>query len=88
MTDNRDLFMADVVHKAFVSVDEAGTEVAAATTVIMESTAAPEEPVEVTSDSNPFIIFRCTRGFLIVAIGLVSIIPSLVAHLNNADKPV
>ena len=54
MTGNRDLFIADVVHKAFVSVDEAGTEAAAATAVVMELTAAPETPVEVTID-HPFI---------------------------------
>ena len=54
MTGNRDLFISDVIHKAFVSVDEAGTEAAAATTVIMELTAMPEEPIEVTLD-RPFI---------------------------------
>jgi len=54
MTGNRDLFIADVVHKAFVSVDEAGTEAAAATAVVMALTAVPGEPVEVTID-RPFI---------------------------------
>ena len=54
MTSNRDLFIADVIHKAFVSVDEAGTEAAAATAVVMALTAVPEEPVEVTVD-RPFI---------------------------------
>jgi serpin B len=54
MTGNRDLYIADVVHKAFVSVDEAGTEAAAATAVVMELTATPGEPVEVTID-RPFI---------------------------------
>ncbi len=54
MTGNRDLFIADVIHKAFVSVDEAGTEAAAATAVVMELTAVPGEPVEVTID-RPFI---------------------------------
>ena len=54
MTGVRDLRIAEVIHKAFVSVDEAGTEAAAATAVIMELTAMPEEPVEVTID-HPFI---------------------------------
>jgi serpin B len=54
MTGVRDLHIAEVIHKAFVSVDEAGTEAAAATAVIMELTAMPAEPVEVTVD-HPFI---------------------------------
>jgi len=54
MTGARDLFIGEILHKAFVSVDEAGTEAAAATAVIMELTAMPEEPVEVTVD-GPFI---------------------------------
>jgi serpin B len=55
MTGGRDLFISDVVHKAFVSVDEAGTEAAAATAVVMELTSAmPEEPVEVRVD-RPFV---------------------------------
>jgi serpin B len=54
MTGNRDLFISDVVHKAFVAVDEAGTEAAAATAVIVGLTALPDPPVEVTID-RPFI---------------------------------
>jgi len=54
MTGNRELFISDVIHKAFVAVDEAGTEAAAATAVIMKLTAVPEPPVEVTID-RPFI---------------------------------
>jgi serpin B len=54
MTGNRDLFIADVIHQAFVSVDEAGTEAAAATAVIMAELAVPAEPVEVTVD-RPFV---------------------------------
>jgi serpin B len=48
------LFIADVVHKAFVSVDEAGTEAAAATAVVMMKGAAPEPAIEVTID-RPFV---------------------------------
>jgi len=54
MTGNRELTISEVIHKAFVSMDEAGTEAAAATAVIMELTAVPEEPVAVTID-RPFI---------------------------------
>jgi len=54
MTGNRELSISDVLHKAFVAVDEAGTEAAAATAVIMKLTAVPEPPVEVTID-RPFI---------------------------------
>jgi serpin B len=55
MTGNPELFISDVVHKAFVAVDEAGTEAAAATAVIVGTTSAPgEPPVEVTLD-RPFI---------------------------------
>jgi len=54
MTGNRELFISDVIHKAFVSVDEAGTEAAAATAVIMMRAAVSKPPVEVTID-RPFI---------------------------------
>jgi len=54
MTGTRDLCISEVLHKAFVSVDEAGTEAAAATAVIVGETSVPAEPVEVTID-RPFI---------------------------------
>jgi serpin B len=53
MTGTRYLYIRDVLHKAFVSVDEAGTEAAAATAVPMEE-AAPAPLVEVIVD-RPFI---------------------------------
>jgi serpin B len=71
MTGNRDLFIADVVHKAFVSVDEAGTEAAAATAVVMELTAVPETSVKVTID-HPFIfLIRDVETGTILFVGRV-----------------
>ena len=71
MTGNRDLFIADVIHKAFVSVDEAGTEAAAATAVVMEMSAPPGTPVEVTVD-HPFIfLIHDIQTGAILFVGLV-----------------
>lgn len=55
LTDEK-LFISDVLHKAFIKVDESGTEAAAATVVIMETTAMPmpEETIEFRAD-RPFI---------------------------------
>jgi len=50
----KELFISEVVHKAFVAVDEAGTEAAAATAVILVEKGAPMNPVELTVD-RPFI---------------------------------
>ena len=54
MTGAKDLFISDVFHKAFVSVDEEGTEAAAATAVVMSLTSMPESPLELTVD-RPFL---------------------------------
>jgi len=54
MTNTKDLFISDVFHKAFVSVDEEGTEAAAATAVVMKMTAAPENPLRLNVD-RPFL---------------------------------
>jgi len=56
MDGNRDLHIGSVLHKAFVSVDEQGTEAAAATAVIMQTTSAlADEPITFTVD-RPFIL--------------------------------
>ena len=55
MDGTKDLFIMDVIHQAFVSVDEAGTEAAAATAVVMTLKSAPiEDPVELNID-RPFV---------------------------------
>jgi len=54
MTGTDELFIQDALHKAFVAVDEAGTEAAAATAVIVGAKGAPINPPEVVVD-RPFI---------------------------------
>jgi serpin B len=79
MDGKRDLLISDVIHKAFVSVDEAGTEAAAATAVIMVLATAPAEPeqiITVTID-RPFI-------FLIRDIQTGAIL--FLGHVMNPGK--
>ena len=62
------LFIRDIVHKAFVSVDEEGTEAAAATGIAVQQTSSKPEPIEVTVDM-PFIFLirdRATDAVLFV----------------------
>ncbi|MCK4270004.1 MAG: serpin family protein [Methanogenium sp.] len=50
-----DLFISDVVHKAYVDVNEEGTEAAAATAVVMKLTTVIEEESPVFRADHPFI---------------------------------
>jgi len=50
----RDLVVQDVVHKAYIDVDEAGTEAAAATAIIIGLTSVAEQMPIVTID-KPFV---------------------------------
>lgn len=59
-TGSPDLFISEVLHKAFVKVDEAGTEAAAATAVVMGLTSIPEQPVEM-NINRPFLFFILDR---------------------------
>jgi serpin B len=67
MIGTRDLFIADVLHQAFVALDEDGTEAAAATAVIMNTTGMPISTKAFTVD-RPFLIFiRDASGALLFA---------------------
>jgi serpin B len=56
MDGARDLYIGDVFHKAFVAVDEAGTEAAAATVVVMQAASLPVQEIILTID-RPFLFF-------------------------------
>jgi serpin B len=71
MDGTRNLYISAVVHKAFVAVDEAGTEAAAATAVVIGERAAPAEPVEMTVD-RPFVfVIRDRQTGTILFVGRV-----------------
>jgi serpin B len=71
MDGTRDLFVSDVLHQAFVAVDEAGTEAAAATAVIVGPTAAPGAPIPFVID-QPFVyLIRDIPTGTVVFIGRV-----------------
>jgi serpin B len=72
MTGNRELLISEVVHKAFVSVDEAGTEAAAATAVMMGLLSAPAEPVQVTLDHPFLFLIRDVQTGTILFVGRVT----------------
>lgn len=56
MTGNRDLWISAAIHKAFIDVNEEGTEAAAATGIVMRSMAMQRE--------QPPIVFRADHPFV------------------------
>jgi serine protease inhibitor len=73
MTGNRDFYISAVLHKAYVDVNEEGTEAAAATGIIMRATAVrrprPEEPPVFRAD-HPFVFaIRDNRNGAVLFIG-------------------
>ena len=70
ITGNKDLFISDVIHQAYVDVNEEGTEAAAATAVMMSRCMAlPSKPPPHFLADHPFffVIQHCKTGaFLFV----------------------
>ncbi len=67
----KSLYVQDVIHKAFIAVDEQGTEAAAATAVIIGRTSAPVDPPHFVAD-RPFVyLIRDTRTGAILFMGRV-----------------
>lgn len=73
MTGNRDFYISAVLHKAYVDVNEEGTEAAAATGIIMRATAVrvprPEQPPVFRAD-HPFVFaIRDNRNGAVLFMG-------------------
>lgn len=71
MTGRRDLFIDAVVHKAYVDVNEEGTEAAAATGVVMKLTAVRDEPPVFKADHPFMFLIRDTTSGSILFMGRV-----------------
>lgn len=69
------LVMDDVIHKAFVKVDEKGTEAAAATAITMRTAGAamqPEKPLSVVADRPFLFLVRERSSGLVLFLGRVT----------------
>ncbi len=63
-----ELYVGDVLHQAFVGIDEDGTEAAAATAVVMKAGAVPGEPKVFTAD-RPFLFMIVDNTGLVLFVG-------------------
>jgi len=68
----RDLFISDILHKAWVAVDEAGTEAAAATAVIVSLVAYPGPPAVLTINRPFLFVIRDIPTGTILFVGRVT----------------
>lgn len=72
MNVRNELRISDVVHKAFVAVDEEGTEAAAATAVIVGvDSAGPNEPAEFKADKPFVFMIRANQTGSLLFVGRV-----------------
>jgi serine protease inhibitor len=76
MTGTKDLFISDVIHKAFIDVNEEGTEAAAATAVIMTRGARPQMMPKIPPTfraDHPFLfLIRDTTSGAILFMGRIT----------------
>jgi serpin B len=77
MTGKPDFTISAAIHKAYIDVNEQGTEAAAATTIVMRATAArmpfPEPPPIVFDADHPFLfLIRDTNSGALLFLGRVA----------------
>lgn len=72
MTADGSIRISDVIHKAFVSVDESGTEAAAATAAMMRTTSMPVDPAEFVADKPFVFVIRDNQSGSLLFVGRVA----------------
>jgi len=75
MSDDPQLHISDVLHKAVIEVTEEGTVAAAASTVVMKTRSIPRPPIEMTFD----------RPFGMVIVHTPSLTPLFVARVDDPE---
>ena len=65
MTKAEKLRIADVLHEAFIAVDEDGTEAAAATAIVVGVTSAPSKTIDLVVDRPFFFAIRDDSGAIL-----------------------
>jgi serpin B len=73
MTTQERLLIDEVLHEAFIAVDEAGTEAAAATAVVMRTESMPVVDVEMVVD----------RPFLFVLHDVATAVPLFIGRVTD-----
>jgi len=71
MDGQRDLYIGNALHKAFIAVDEKGTEAAAATVIIMQAMALMPQGIVLTIDRPFFYVIRDVPTGTILFMGRV-----------------
>ncbi len=77
----KDLVISDVLHKAFVDVNEKGTEAAAVTSVIMTLTCAPNVKPPVIP------VFKADHPFIFFIVDKISATSDLILFMGKVEKP-
>jgi serpin B len=74
MTGKRDLWISAAIHKAYIDVNEEGTEAAAATGIVMRSmiAARPEPPIVFRADHPFLFLIRDNHSGAILFMGRVN----------------
>ena len=75
MSNDPQLYISDVLHKAVIEVTEEGTVAAAASAISMRSRSMPRPPIEMTFD----------RPFAMVIVHTDSLTPLFVARVDDPE---
>jgi serpin B len=72
MNGRKDLFISAVIHKAYIDVNEEGTEAAAATGIVVGITAVPPPPPVFRADHPFLFLIRDNNSGSILFLGRVT----------------